>query len=223
MKGVVVEVRDAHSTVLFNNGKLGAIPTPPGCKVGTVIMLNWNRKRYIVLIAALLVLLALVLWFALHDRGVNPALFCAQPFLQKTIVMPFDEYASYDALFSHLGQPMREFKTDHSERKNDGDRVRKFDYRYYNIVTYYAQAQNKVMVSTITMSSKGSLFKGNFSIGAERNTVEALFKAYTSGNKKGVLYSEKKNDMQFTVDNRVLLFKFNNKNILTGIEIRNSH
>jgi hypothetical protein len=224
MKGVVVEVHDAHSTVLFNNGKLGSIPTPSGCKVGTVITLNWNRKWYIVPIAALLVLLTLcgVLWFALHDRGVNVEQFCAQPFLQKTIAMPYNEYASYDALFSHLGQPLREFHPDYPEIKNDGDMVRGFNYHYYNVITYYAQALNKVTVALITMNREGIVFKGNFSVGADRNTVEALFKAYISDNKKGVLFSQKKNDMQFTVGSRILLLKFNGKNTLTGIEIRNS-
>jgi hypothetical protein len=43
-----------------------------------------------------------------------------------------------------------------------------------------------------------------------------------SGNKKGVLFSRDKNDMRFTLGGRMLLFKFNGKNTLTGIEIRNS-
>jgi hypothetical protein len=225
MKGVVVEVRDGHSTVLFNNGKVGAIPTPSGCKEGTVITLNWNRNWCIIPIAAFLVLLAAggILWFALHDRGVSPKQFCSQPFLQKSIVMPYDEYASYDALFSHLGQPRREFNTDYPKVKNNGDRVRGFNYQYYNMVTYYSEALNKVMVSAITINSKDILFTGNFSIGADRSAVEALFKAYMSSNKKGVLFSRKKDDMQFTTGSRILLFKFNGKNTLTGIEIRNSH
>jgi hypothetical protein len=221
MKGVVVEVRDTHSTVLFNNGKVGSIPTQAGCTVGTVITLNWNRKWWIVPVT-LIVLLVLggALWFILHNRGVNPEQFCAQPFLQKTILMPFNEYASYDALFSHLGQPLREFKNEHQERKNDV--VRAFNYQYYNIVTYYAQSLNKVIISEITINNKGILFKGNFSLGSDRRAVEAVFKAYMSGNKKGVLFSQKKDDMQFTMGSRILLLKFNNKNTLTGIEIKNS-
>ncbi|MDR2444338.1 MAG: hypothetical protein LBD44_00165, partial [Spirochaetaceae bacterium] len=87
-----------------------------------------------------------------------------------------NEYASFDALFAHLGNPVREFSPEHSDRfydrrKDDDDdfydysryvqsRVRGFNYRYYSIISYYAQDQGKVLISKIMLNSKEVIYKG---------------------------------------------------------------
>jgi hypothetical protein len=39
------------------------------------------------------------------------------------------------------------------------------------------------------------------------------------GNKKGIVFSYKNNDMQFALEHEVLTFKFNGKDKLTGVVI----
>ena len=62
MKGVIMQIEGKKSIVLFNNGKIGALPTPAHCRVGSVVTVSSNRKA-IVLSAALVcgVLLCAVL------------------------------------------------------------------------------------------------------------------------------------------------------------------
>jgi hypothetical protein len=56
MKGVIVQAGEPKSIVLFNNGKIAAIPTPAGCHVGMVVTIKYNHKLKILAItlAALL-------------------------------------------------------------------------------------------------------------------------------------------------------------------------
>ncbi|GMO22206.1 MAG: hypothetical protein Ta2B_01110 [Termitinemataceae bacterium] len=49
MKGVIVQVGNPKSIALFNNGKIGAVPTPSDCHVGMVIDISYNRKKIILL------------------------------------------------------------------------------------------------------------------------------------------------------------------------------
>jgi len=44
MKGVILQVGKPKSIVLYNNGKLGAIPTPADCHVGMVITVKFNNN-----------------------------------------------------------------------------------------------------------------------------------------------------------------------------------
>jgi hypothetical protein len=224
MKGVVVSVDSPHSVVLFNNGRIGAIPTPPGCTVGMIVMVNVNRKRFVVSVMTLIMLVGLgyLVWFVLHNRSISPEQFCAEPFLRKDIVMPDGEYDSYDALFAHVGQPLREFSAEYPKSQHKEDRVRSFNYQYYGIVTYYASALGTVNVLEIHINTVGVAFKGDIAMGDDRSVVEDLFKAYMTGKGRGVLFAWRNNDMQFTMEGAVLLFKFNNKNKLAGIEIKNS-
>ncbi|MDR2535001.1 MAG: hypothetical protein LBD29_03095, partial [Treponema sp.] len=62
MKGVIMQIDGKKSIVLFNNGKIGAIPTPAHCRVGSVVTVSSNRKA-VILSAALVcaVLLCAVL------------------------------------------------------------------------------------------------------------------------------------------------------------------
>jgi hypothetical protein len=57
MKGVVVQVGEPKSIVLFNNGKIGAIPTPADCHVGMVVTVKYNSKLKILAITFAAVLL----------------------------------------------------------------------------------------------------------------------------------------------------------------------
>lgn len=59
MKGVVVQVGSPKSIVLFNNGKIAAIPTPEEAHVGMVVQVKLNnRPKIIAAVLAALILLA---------------------------------------------------------------------------------------------------------------------------------------------------------------------
>ena len=51
MKGVIVQVGNPKSIVLFNNGKITAIPTPVEAHVGMVVSVNLNIRAKILAIA----------------------------------------------------------------------------------------------------------------------------------------------------------------------------
>ncbi len=60
MKGVIVQIGQPKSIVLFNNGKISAIPTPMDVHVGMVVTVNLNnRVKIIAITLALIVLLVL--------------------------------------------------------------------------------------------------------------------------------------------------------------------
>jgi hypothetical protein len=235
MKGVVVEIDNAKCIVLFNNGNIGSLPKPPNCEVGMGITVNFNRKMMILPIAALIVLLTagMIVWLALRGQGMSPERFCNSPFLRKDIILPLSEYASFDALFAHLGSPVRDFSSEHSDRfydrwKYDDDRfygysrharsrVRGFNYRYYSIISYYVQDQGKVLISEIILNSKEVIYNGNFSIGDDRKKIEEIFGKYITSPDDS--FSLKGRDMRFTMNNKVLIFRFNGRNRLSGIRI----
>jgi hypothetical protein len=75
MKGVIVQVGEPKSIVLFNNGKIGTIPTPEACHVGMVVSVKLNNTpKIIIIILAALLLLALgtFIGISLQDDGMNP-------------------------------------------------------------------------------------------------------------------------------------------------------
>jgi hypothetical protein len=57
MKGVIVQVGEPKSIVLFNDGKIRAIPTPADCHVGMVVTVQFNNKLKIIAITLAAVLL----------------------------------------------------------------------------------------------------------------------------------------------------------------------
>jgi putative Mn2+ efflux pump MntP len=57
MKGVIVQVGKPKSIVLFNNGKIAAIPTPADCHVGMVVTVKFNKKLKILAVILAVVLL----------------------------------------------------------------------------------------------------------------------------------------------------------------------
>jgi hypothetical protein len=221
MRGVVVKVEDSSAVVLFNNGKIGRIPAPPGCKRGAVITVSLNKKMIFIpaVSAALLIILGGLFGFYMLTRGVSPEEFCRRPFVDKNIVIPNGEYAGYEALFAHIGRPEREFTPDYPVVKNEGDAVRGLNFEDYNLITCYDHNRGMVTVFELILNSKSSPLTGKFSIGDDRSVMEKYFKPYTSGNKKGIVFSYKNNDMQFVMENAVLTFKFNGKNKLTGVVI----
>ncbi|MCL2044278.1 MAG: hypothetical protein FWG89_09075 [Treponema sp.] len=75
MKGVIVQVGHPKSIVLFNNGKIGAIPTPDNCQVGMVVTVKFNSLLKIMIIslaAALLVALGIVIGAHFWDGSPEP-------------------------------------------------------------------------------------------------------------------------------------------------------
>ena len=76
MKGVIVQVGEPKSIVLFNNGKIGAILTPADCHVGMVVTVRYNNKLKIVILALTAVLLVAAGVFIgisfVKDRTVAP-------------------------------------------------------------------------------------------------------------------------------------------------------
>jgi hypothetical protein len=57
MKGVVVQIGQPKSIVLFNNGKIAAIPTPADCRIGMLVTVKLNNKLKILAITLAAVLL----------------------------------------------------------------------------------------------------------------------------------------------------------------------
>jgi hypothetical protein len=57
MKGVIVQAGEPKSIVLFNNGKIAAIPTPADCHVGMVVTVKYNNKLKILVFTLAAVLL----------------------------------------------------------------------------------------------------------------------------------------------------------------------
>jgi len=53
MKGMVIQRGDRKSIVLYNNGKIGEINTPPNCEEGMFLSVSYN-KRLITLLSVLL-------------------------------------------------------------------------------------------------------------------------------------------------------------------------
>lgn len=57
MKGVIVQIGNPKSIVLFNNGKISAIPTPLDAHVGMVVTVNLNNRAKIFAIVVVAVIL----------------------------------------------------------------------------------------------------------------------------------------------------------------------
>ena len=57
MKGVIVQVGHPKSIVLFNDGRIKAIPTPENCHVGMVVKVRFNNLIKIIIISLAAVLL----------------------------------------------------------------------------------------------------------------------------------------------------------------------
>jgi hypothetical protein len=221
MRGVVVKIEDSSALVLFNNGRIGRIPAPPGCKKGMVLTVRLNKRLILfpaIGITALLILGGLF-GLVMINRGLSPEEFCRRPFADKNIVIPNNEYPGYEALFAHIGKPLREFSPSYPAAKNADDAVRGFNYDHYNIITYYDHRPGAVMVFEINLNSKTARFTGNFSIGDGKDLIENYFSPYMKGNKKGAAFSYKNNDLRFTMEDAVLTFKFNGKDQLTGVVI----
>jgi hypothetical protein len=72
MKGMVIQQGERTSVVLYNNGKISEISTPPDCEEGMVITVSYNKR---------LILLLCVLLFA--------AVLCAGLFLRSAYLKPF--------------------------------------------------------------------------------------------------------------------------------------
>ena len=60
MKGVVVQVGEPKSIVLFNNGKITAIPTPAGAHLGMVVTVNLNSRAKILAVSLSVILILLI-------------------------------------------------------------------------------------------------------------------------------------------------------------------
>jgi hypothetical protein len=74
VKGVIVQVGEPKSIVLFNNGKIGAIPTPPDCHVGMVVTVKLNNAIKIAIIifaAVLLIALGIAIGVTFWGRAAN--------------------------------------------------------------------------------------------------------------------------------------------------------
>jgi uncharacterized protein (TIGR00156 family) len=80
MKGVIVQVGEPKSIVLFNNGKIRAIPTPADCRVGMVVTVKLNNKLKIIAVtfaAAFLVALGVFIGKTLNES--KPAIVRVMP------------------------------------------------------------------------------------------------------------------------------------------------
>jgi hypothetical protein len=57
MKGVIVQIGEPKSIVLFNNGRIAAIPTPADCRIGMLVTVKLNNRLKILVITLAAVLL----------------------------------------------------------------------------------------------------------------------------------------------------------------------
>jgi len=70
MKGVIVQVGEPKSIVLFNNGKIRAISTPPACHVGMVVTVKYsNLIKILIITLAAVLLLAIGIFIGVKLRG----------------------------------------------------------------------------------------------------------------------------------------------------------
>lgn len=60
MKGVIVQVGNPKSIVLFNNGKISAIPTPAEAHVGMVVSIRLNSRIKILSVVFSVILFLLI-------------------------------------------------------------------------------------------------------------------------------------------------------------------
>ena len=75
MKGVIVQVGHPKSIVLFNNGKIGAIPTPDNCQVGMVVTVKFSSLLKIIIISlAAVFLIALGIFIGSTFFSADPPL-----------------------------------------------------------------------------------------------------------------------------------------------------
>ena len=59
MKGVIVQIGNPKSIVLFNNGKISAISTPAEAHVGMVVTVNLNSRIKVIAVSMVVVLILL--------------------------------------------------------------------------------------------------------------------------------------------------------------------
>ena len=84
MKGVIVQVGHPKSIVLFNNGKIAAIPTPDNCHVGMVVTVKFNSLFKIIIISlAAVLLIALGIFIGANFFGEDPPPNEPQPVWQE--------------------------------------------------------------------------------------------------------------------------------------------
>jgi len=72
MKGVIVQVGKPKSIILYNNGKLGSIPTPSDCRVGMVVTVKLNNKLKIFAISLAVILAGLGIFSGIYK--IKPAI-----------------------------------------------------------------------------------------------------------------------------------------------------
>jgi len=71
MKGMVIQRGERKSIVLYNNGKIGEIHTPPDCEEGMVITVSYN-KRFIALLSVLSFAVVLCAVLVIRSVYLNP-------------------------------------------------------------------------------------------------------------------------------------------------------
>jgi len=71
MKGMVIQQGERKSVVLYNNGKIGEISTPPDCEEGMVITVSYN-KRFIALLSVLSFAAVLCAVLVIRSVYLNP-------------------------------------------------------------------------------------------------------------------------------------------------------
>ena len=72
MRGVIVQIGHPKSIVLFNNGKIGAIPTPDNSHVGMVVTVKFNSLLKIMIIsiaAVFLIAMGIFIGVTFFDRA----------------------------------------------------------------------------------------------------------------------------------------------------------
>jgi hypothetical protein len=71
MKGIIMQRGERKSIVLFNNGKIGEIPTRPNFEEGMIVTVSYN-KRFIALIGIVSCIALIYAFFALRSVYYSP-------------------------------------------------------------------------------------------------------------------------------------------------------
>jgi len=131
MKGVIVQVGKPKSIVLYNNGKLGAIPTPADCHVGMVITVKFNNNLKIIAIGLAVLLLGIAVFFEVYESisSASDTVDSVAFTVEQVKILPDDTWVKMTGtIVRFLGDEMYIFRDDTGDITVDIDRKFRQDF-----------------------------------------------------------------------------------------------
>ena len=73
MKGIIMQRKEEKSIVLFNNGKIGEIPTPANCEEGMVISISYNKRiiTFVSILSGIVLVCAAIVLLSIYNKPVG--------------------------------------------------------------------------------------------------------------------------------------------------------